>query len=304
MSPWIEAIRVRTLPASIAGVLMGVAIAAHCGPISWAQGGLCLLFALLAQIASNFANEYFDFRNGLDKKGREGFRRGVTEGDISPGTMLGATLGVIGAACVVGLTMLWLSGEWWILIPGALVPVFALAYSAGPWPLSHHGLGDLAVVIFFGVVPVTLTAYLCGHNSWDTLPLSGPASLAIGLLGANILIVNNYRDADDDRAVGKHTTVVLLGRKTMSRVYLLDGVVAVFLLIPVWIATEPLGWPIPLRYLSWVVPVLYLALHTAIWRKMTRLRGASLNPLLGLTAANLLLLTLLTAALLLATPRF
>ena len=98
--PWIEATRPRTLPVSLAGVITGTACAAHYGPVCWWQAALCLIFALLAQVASNFANEYFDFKGGLDRKGREGFRRGVTEGDISPKAMLAATLATLGAACL------------------------------------------------------------------------------------------------------------------------------------------------------------------------------------------------------------
>lgn len=289
-NPWIEATRPRTLPVSIAGVITGVACAAHYGPISWAQAGLCLLFALLAQVASNFANEYFDYKGGLDRKGREGFRRGVTEGDITPGAMLGATLGTLGAAGLTGLGMLLISGQWWLAGPGILIALFALGYSTGPWPLSHHGLGDIAVVVFFGLVPVCLTAYLCAGARWEAMPLALPASVGIGLLAANVLIVNNYRDADDDRACGKHTTVVLLGRKTMSWVYLLSGVAAMAIMWPVWHTT--------LLY-SWFVPLLYLAIHRAIWLQLRRSQGAALNRLLGLTAMNLLMLALFTSAALL-----
>lgn len=286
-NPWIEATRPRTLPVSVAGVIVGVACAAHFGPVNWWQALLCLLFALLAQIASNFANEYFDFRSGLDKPGREGFRRGVTEGDISPRAMLAATLGTLGTACLCGVGMLLLSGQWWLIIPGVLIALFALGYSTGPWPLSHHGLGDVAVIIFFGLVPVCLTDYLCAGASFVSMPLAVPASVGVGLLSANVLIVNNYRDADDDRAVGKHTTVVIFGRKVMSMVYLLNGIVAMLVMWPVWKAT--------IVY-SWFVPLLYIAIHRAIWLKMRRSTGATLNPLLGLTALNLLLLSLFTSA--------
>lgn len=282
--------RLRTLPVSIAGVITGVACGVHAGGRELYFGGLCLLFALLAQIASNFGNEYFDFRAGFDRKGREGFRRGVTEGDISPRAMLRATLATLGAACLTGLAMLALSGVWWLLPAGAVIALFALAYSAGPWPLSHHGLGDVAVVIFFGVVPVTLTSYLICGNSWEGLELNLPVSAAVGLLSANVLIVNNYRDYEDDKAVGKHTTVVLLGRKAMRTVYLLSGYVAMLLMWPVWEDS--------LRFISPIVPALYLVIHTRLWWLLGCRRGAALNPLLGLTARNLLLCALLSSILL------
>ena len=184
--------RLRTLPVSVAGVVAGGGCAAyyHCfRPLPFT---ICLLFAVMAQIASNFANEYFDFKNGLDRKGREGFRRGVTEGDISPRAMLAATFALLAFACAVGCTLI-IWGGWWLIAAGAAIAVFAMAYSAGPLPLSHHGLGEVAVIIFFGIVPVTLTAYVQAQ-SWMTLPVALPVSVAIGLMGANVLIVNNYRE--------------------------------------------------------------------------------------------------------------
>ena len=282
---WIEAMRLRTLPVSVAGVLAGISCAIMNGSFSIVPAVLCLLFAVLAQIASNFGNEYYDYANGLDRKGREGFRRGVTEGDISPGAMKLATYATLAVAAVVGCSMLFFGG-WWLLPVGIAIGLFALAYSAGPYPLSHHGLGDVAVVVFFGIVPVTLTCYL-QEGGWRSLSLSLPASVAIGLLAANVLVVNNYRDVEDDRAVGKRTTVVIFGRKIMERCYLLSGFVAMLAMIPVWVR---------LSVFSLVVPATFLFLHVKTWKKIISSRGAALNPLLGATAKNLLLFTLLLLA--------
>ena len=279
---WIEAMRLRTLPVSIAGVLAGCGCALWQGKFSIIPAAICLLFALTAQIASNFGNEYYDFKNGVDRKGREGFRRGVTEGDITPQAMKRATFTMLGTAAALGSTLLFFGGLW-LLPTGCAILLFALAYSTGPYPLSHHGLGDVTVVIFFGVVPVTLTCYL-QTGEWSELPALLGTSAATGLLAANVLIVNNYRDMEDDKAVGKRTTVVIFGRRTMGNVYLLSGVTAMVIMFPLW-AKLPL-WAL-------AVPVLYLALHTATWRKLIHSRGTSLNPLLGRTAVNLLLFTLL-----------
>ena len=204
---WIEAMRLRTLPVSLAGVIYAGALGLLTWRFAFAPWLLALLFALLAQIASNFANEYFDYRDGLDRPGREGPRRGVTEGDISPRAMLAATLLVLGAACVLGVVLVALYGSWWMYLAGVAIALGVLAYSTGPYPLSRHGLGEVAVVLFFGVVPVCLTYMLMAHSCpwWVTA-----ASVGIGLMGANVLIVNNYRDADDDRAVGKRTLAVVL----------------------------------------------------------------------------------------------
>lgn len=279
---WIEAMRLRTLPVSIAGVLAGCGCALWQGKFSIIPAAICLLFALTAQIASNFGNEYYDFKNGVDRKGREWFRRGVTEGDITPQAMKRATFTMLGTAAALGCTLLFFGGLW-LLPTGCAILLFALAYSTGPYPLSHHGLGDVTVVIFFGVVPVTLTCYL-QTGEWSELPALLGTSAATGLLAANVLIVNNYRDMEDDKAVGKRTTVVIFGRRTMGNVYLLSGVTAMVIMFPLW-AKLPL-WAL-------AVPVLYLALHTATWRKLIHSRGTALNPLLGRTAMNLLLFTLL-----------
>ena len=305
---WIEATRLRTLPVSISGVIAGCGCAAYYDGFNAVPALICLLFAIIAQIASNFANEYYDYAYGLDKKGRAGFRRGVTEGDISPKSMLAATWTLIAIDSLLGLILLhW--GGWWLILPGIAIAVFAIAYSAGPYPLSHHGLGDIAVIIFFGVVPVTLTCYV-QTGQWNWHSISIPIGATIGLMAANVLVVNNYRDADDDRVVGKHTTVVLWGRKFMSRVYLYSGIIAVCitfftLLCQAPAPTSPMPSPTecPIVFAAISFPgLLYLILHFLIWNKLRRFSGSALNPLLGLTACNLLLYALLTTILLVLYP--
>ena len=281
---WIEAMRLRTLPVSIAGVIAGIGCAIRTDSFRVVPAMLCLTFAVLAQIAANFGNEYYDFKNGIDKKGRAGFRRGVTEGEITPKAMKAATFITLGIAAAVGCVML-IYGPWWLIIVGILIMCFALAYSTGPYPLSHHGLGDISVIIFFGIVPVVLTWYL-QTSSWDSADIAIETSVAIGLLAANVLVVNNYRDLEDDTAVGKRTTVVIFGRKVMSAAYLLSGFIGMSVMIPVW-----LGMPV------WVfaVPLIYLALHVKTWYSLRQSTGAAINPLLGRTAMNLLVFALLFA---------
>lgn len=285
---WIEAMRLRTLPVSCAGVLAGTACALATGGFKLLPALICLVFAIVAQIASNFANEYYDFKGGLDKKGREGFRRGVTEGDLSAAAMKCATYLLLILDSLLGCSLIYWGG-WWLIAVGIAVALFAVGYSTGPYPLSHHGLGDVAVVIFFGIVPVMFTDYLqCG--SWQHWQVSLPVSIAVGLLGANVLIVNNYRDYEDDKAVNKHTTVVIFGRRAMSTVYLIDGIAA-YALMCVGFRQLFSAW--------WLVAVgLFLLLHIALYRKITGKRGAALNPMLGLTAMLLLAsaVTMLVAA--------
>ena len=279
---WIEAMRLRTLPVSVAGVIAGTGCAVMFDSFKAAPALACLVFAILAQIAANFGNEYYDYKNGIDRKGRAGFRRGVTEGEIDPGSMKMATYSVLALAATVGCTML-LYGPWWLIVVGILIMIFALAYSAGPYPLSHHGLGDVAVVVFFGIIPVTFTCFLQTGN-WEGMGVIIPTSLAVGLLAANVLVVNNYRDMEDDAAVGKRTTVVIFGRRFMSMAYLLSGIAGMAAMIPVWTR-------LPMWALS--VPVVYIVLHFMVWLQLRQATGSALNPLLGRTAVNLLVFSLL-----------
>ena len=280
MKKWIEAMRLRTLPVSLAGVICGTACALLQGSFNAVVTLLCALFAGLAQIASNFGNEYYDYKNGIDKKGREGFRRGVTEGEITPLAMKRATYATLTVAAIIGCAMLFF-GPWWLILVGAIIALFALGYSAGPYPLSHHGLGDIAVIIFFGVVPVTFTCYLqTGTFGRDALL----TSFAVGLLAANVLIVNNYRDMKDDEAVNKNTTVVLFGRKVMSWCYMLAGLVAMTAMTPVWIKLQL--WSLP-------IVLVYVSLHLKNWQYLKKAQGAALNPLLGKTAVTLLVFSLM-----------
>ncbi len=275
LKPWIEAMRLRTLPVSAAGVLTAIGYNVGDGTFKAAPAALCLIFALLAQVASNFANEYYDYRDGLDRAGRDGPRRGVTEGDITPGAMLRATYATLGMACCVGLSLLWWGG-WWLLIAGIVIAIGAMAYSAGPYPLSRHGLGEVAVIIFFGVIPVNLTYYVqSGYFAWPV----GIASAAIGLMGANVLLVNNYRDADDDASVGKRTLAVIMGRGFAYSLYLINGVLGMLLLL------DAMGVH---RWIAWV----YLAVHLLLCMMLKRRTGRAINPLLGMTAVAMLAVAL------------
>ena len=276
---WIEAMRLRTLPVSLSGVIYAVGL----GMTSWhfrpIAAALCLLFALLAQIASNFANEYYDFKAGFDKSGRIGPRRGVTEGDISPRAMKTATFATLAAACAVGCFLVWSYGQWWMYAVGIITALGVIAYSTGPFPLSRHCLGELAVICFFGIIPVCLTYILMGGTyGWWLLA----ASFGIGLMGANVLIVNNYRDMDDDKAVSKHTLTVAIGRRATAAIYLANGILALILTLPAWIASS--------RY-WWIIPLTYTICHTTLYFRLSRLTGTALNPLLGITAILMLFYT-------------
>ena len=286
---WTEAVRLRTLPVSASGVIIAIGVAVWTHHFKWVPAVLCLVFALLAQTVSNLANEYYDFMKGTDKAGRVGPRRGVTEGDIKPGTLRRATFGTLAAACAVGCGLIPYGG-WGLGPAGALIAIMALAYSTGPYPLSYHGLGEAAVMVFYGLVPVNLTYYvMAGFFS----PLALLASITIGFMGVNVLIVNNYRDVNDDREAGKRTSVVIFGRRPAAVAYLLNGFVGIAMLSPLWFVVY-VGKALPAWTLA--IPLLYLVMHTITWHKLLSRDGAALNPLLGGTARSMLLFTALLTA--------
>lgn len=294
---WLEAIRLRTLPVSVSGVLIAVGLAKFNGAFRLVPSLLCVTFAVLAQIVSNLANEYFDFKAGTDKKGRVGPRRGVTEGDFSPATLKRAIVGTLVATCAVGLSMLAVvdPGEgyanWLLLVGvGVMVAVMAFAYSAGPYPLSYHALGEVAVMAFYGLVPVIFSYYVVAG---DFHPYAVIAGIAIGLMGVNVLLVNNYRDVDDDREAGKRTSVVVAGRTLAAFAYLLNGLLALSVLGVLWLRLwMEWGW--------WTMlpPAIYMALHLTSWHRLKQRTGAALNPILGATARNMLIFTILLTLLL------
>jgi 1,4-dihydroxy-2-naphthoate octaprenyltransferase len=193
----------------VAPVLVGSALAWRDHAFSGAAMGLCLGFALLIQIGTNFANDYYDFVNGADTAERVGPRRAVAAGLVPPAVMRGAMWGVFAAAFACGLGLIAWGGPW-LLVIGIASILCGIAYTGGPWPLGYHGLGDVFVFLFFGLVAVGATYYVqAGQVTRDTLT----AGIAIGVLAANILVVNNYRDAETDAAAGKRTLVVRFGRR-------------------------------------------------------------------------------------------
>ncbi len=263
--------RLRTLPVSVAGVVAGCAMAAGAGRLNVAVAAICLAFAVLAQIASNFANEYFDYKAGFDGPGRDGPRRGVSEGDISPRAMRAATLITLAVACALGCLLI-LYGGWWLLGAGAVIALGAMAYSAGPYPLSRHCLGEVAVVFFFGIVPVNLTYYVQALGFTREV---AQVSVAFGLMGAMVLLCNNYRDMVSDRATGKHTLVTAFGRGVAGALYAAMGAGAALLLAGFGAVA--------------VLPAVLGAVAGGVMIvRRRRLTGAECTPLLGITSMVML----------------
>lgn len=204
---WLEAARPRTLPAAVAPVVAATALAFHDGRAVWPAALACLGFALLIQVGTNFANDYFDFVKGADTAERVGPRRAVAAGLVAPATMRRAAIGVFAAAFLVGLTLLPYGG-WPLVVIGVVSIACGFAYTGGPYPLAYHGLGDVFVFVFFGLVAVTATYFVqAGEVSPDAWIIGG----GIGALATNILVVNNYRDIPTDRRAGKRTLAVRWG---------------------------------------------------------------------------------------------
>ncbi len=205
---WAEAARPRTLPAAVSPVLVASALALRDGLFDAPAALACLVFALLIQIGTNFANDYYDYIKGADTAERVGPRRAVAAGLVSPAVMRRSMIGVFALAFLAGLTLLGYGG-WPLLIIGVASIVCGVAYTGGPYPLGYNGLGDVFVFVFFGLVAVSTTYFVqTGLVTGEVLLIGA----GIGALAANILVVNNYRDVETDAKAGKRTLVVRFGR--------------------------------------------------------------------------------------------
>lgn len=269
---WVEAARLRTLPAAVIPVLAGTAVAAAHQAANPAKAVVCLLFALLVQIGTNFANDYYDFLKGADTPQRVGPRRAVAAGLIPPPTMRRAMGLVFGAAFLLGLLLVREGG--WFLLPIGIVSILCgFAYTGGPFPIGYHGLGDVFVFIFFGLVAVDATCYV---QTGRVLPDATACAAAIGLLAANILVANNYRDAATDAAAGKKTLVVRFGKRFAVWQYALSATGA--LLCPPALMLLGYRWPV-------LLPVLLAPWAAGLTRRLAGSREpAEQIALLGATA--------------------
>ncbi len=282
---WLSACRPRTLPAAVAPVLVGTTLAWSDGAWVPLAAAACLGFALLIQIGTNFANDYYDYVKGADTAERIGPRRAVASGWVSPQTMKLAMLVVFAAAFLIGLSLLPYGG-WPLLVIGVSSILCGIAYTGGPYPLGYNGLGDVFVFVFFGLVAVGATYFVqAGEVGVSALA----AGTALGALAANILVVNNYRDVETDAKAGKRTLVVRFGRGFARSQF--AGSLAVALLVPfiLWLAED---------YTPWVLlPVLLSPAAVAQSRRLALSRSAEeLIQLLGdtgkLLAAYALLLSI------------
>ena len=228
LQAWILAARPKTLPAAVSPVLIGTALAIRSDHFDPLPAMAALVVSLLLQIGVNLANDYFDFKKGVDTEARLGPVRVTQSGLIPAQTVKRAMFGTLLTACLSGFYLV-LIGGWPILLLGIAAIMSALAYSGGPFPLASNGLGDLFVFIFFGPVAV------CGTYYVQALQLSNLAivmSVPVGLLITAILVVNNLRDIATDRGTGKRTMAVFIGVKGSRSEYLL--LLGIAYLIPIY----------------------------------------------------------------------
>ncbi|MCM1107668.1 MAG: 1,4-dihydroxy-2-naphthoate octaprenyltransferase [Clostridium sp.] len=280
---WWLAIRPKTLTGAIAPVLVGLTSAyadgrRADGTFLMLPALLCLLFALLMQVNANFINDYLDFTRGIDNETRLGPKRACAEGWITPKAMRQGIALTTVLSAFTGLPLI-LYGGTAMLAVGIFCFVFSFLYTT---TLARMGLGDLLVLVFFGLIPTLCTYYIQRHTV--TFPLFC-SSLACGIATDALLIVNNYRDRDTDRSVGKRTLAVRIGTRPTEVLYQIIGPTAVLLCMPI-------AWQhCPATFL---LPCLYLLPHYKAGRRMSTIRqGSGLNEVLGVTARNIFLFSLL-----------
>jgi 1,4-dihydroxy-2-naphthoate octaprenyltransferase len=260
VNAWILAARLPTLPAAVAPVLVGTAAAVHEGRFHLLGALGALVISLAIQIGTNFSNDAFDFLRGADTTRRLGPPRATQKGLLSAkAVLMGASL-CFGLAALVGLYFVARHG-WPVLVAGLLSIASGLAYTGGPWPLGYHGLGELFVFVFFGVVAVVGTTYV-QTGAISTLALA--ASVPVGLLCSAILVLNNLRDIDTDRAAGKRTLAVRIDAPATRVLYEVCLVLAVVAPAAMRLAGLTGRW----FWLPWLAlpEVLYLG-HIVWWRR-------------------------------------
>ena len=290
---WLLATRPKTLSAAAVPVMIGTAFAWRntSEQFNWIPAILCLLFAWIMQIDSNLVNDYFDFKKGNDDETRLGPKRACSEGWITSDAMVWGILITTLLGCMTGIPLILYGGLEMVMVGIACV-VFCFLYTT---LFSYHGLGDILVLLFFGIIPVCCTYYVCMplHQQIPTGEVIA-SSIACGLAIDALLIVNNYRDIDNDRSNGKITLAVRLGASKTRRLYESIGYTAAgIMIILVFFDLYQTDKFIP----TYAIYLIYIILHRQSYQEMKRInKGAKLNQVLGLTARNILVFGLLSVA--------
>lgn len=290
---WLLATRPKTLSAAAVPVMIGTAFAWRntSEQFNWIPAILCLLFAWIMQIDSNLVNDYFDFKKGNDDETRLGPKRACSEGWITSDAMVWGILITTLLGCMTGIPLILYGGLEMVMVGIACV-VFCFLYTT---LFSYHGLGDILVLLFFGIIPVCCTYYVCMplHQQIPTGEVIA-SSIACGLAIDALLIVNNYRDIGNDRSNGKITLAVRLRESKTRRLYESIGYTAAgIMIILVFFDLYQTDKFIP----TYAIYLIYIILHRQSYQEMKRInKGAKLNQVLGLTARNILIFGILSVA--------
>lgn len=293
LEAWILAARPKTLTGAAVPVMIGIACAVAmygwCG-IRVVPAVLCMLFALIMQVDANFINDYFDFMKGTDDEQRLGPKRACAQGWITASAMRSGLFVTTLLACIVGLPLVYYGG-WEMIMVGLACVVFCFLYTIS---FSYIGLGDLLVLVFFGIVPVCMTYWLTAPpTALTSIPFAVVLmSIACGLIIDTLLVVNNYRDIENDRRAGKLTLIVRIGERGGLVLYLMLGLVGTILAI---VGVVLLDW----HDGQWTqsLLIIYTPFHTWAFNEMRYIRkGAELNRVLGMTARNMFIFGLLASA--------
>lgn len=289
LNRWLLAIRPKTLPASVSPVIVGLAVAYSSGKVvSWLPGVACLLGALLLQIGSNLANDYFDFKKGADTPDRLGPTRVTQAGLISERQVLLGMVLTFLVATVVGVYLVAHSGMPIVYIGLASIAA-AILYTGGPLPYGYKGLGEIFVFTFFGPVAVMGTEFvLTGRPSYA----GALASVPSGLLCANVLVVNNLRDREQDLRSSKRTLIALYGRRFGLNLYFVNYALSLFAILAL----------VTVKSSAWIaLPAAVTPFFMRLFTQITRSDGRALNPSLGETARfQLLFCTIQAVSMILA----
>jgi 1,4-dihydroxy-2-naphthoate octaprenyltransferase len=269
---WLLAARPKTLTAAIVPVVVGTGLALGAGTAVLWPALAALAGAVLIQIGTNLTNDYYDFRKGADTHERVGPIRVTQSGLIAPQTVLAAGATCFMLAVAVGISLV-ARGGWPFVVIGLASVLAGWAYTGGPYPLGYHGLGDLFVMVFFGLVAVPGTFYA---QALRLVPAVWPAAVAVGSIGTMILVVNNLRDMETDARAGKHTLVVRFGRGFGRSEYV--ALLLLALAMPVTMVV--MGWT---RWPALLALVATPLVWPPLWRVL-RTTGTALNPALGGTA--------------------
>lgn len=280
---FVLASRPKTLLAAVVPVMIGTSLAIYYSKFNFSAALIALICSILIQIGTNYVNDLYDYLKGSDRADRVGPQRALASGLLSVRDMKTGIVFIFGLAFALGLYLVTLGGPW-ILVVGIVSILAGIAYTAGPYPLAYNGLGDIFVLIFFGFVATVGAFYV---QALEINKFSIVVSIPVGALITNILVVNNYRDIEQDKFAGKLTLAVKLGPRFARAQYIFLLLISYLSLLFIYIYLKP--------SLLIFLPFLSLPIAVKLVKMLYDLKGDELNKTLELTAKFSALFCLLFA---------